>query len=265
MVLYCTDVLYSMYCTCIVCIVCIEHTCTVMYCIVYVGHLHHLARSSTKGLRILRMYGKTIETLFYEGPYYDPDLFVKRDTYDIDKDLRQYALHERVHSREEIKKLDKKFAEMRRGDLIPTAEQRFQYREQIRQAEEDIIKKGQFDIVLCTCNETCGYRFRSNIAPVQCIIDEAGMTTEPEAIVALSQAEQAVLIGDHMQLQPVVKNRIAGDKGLRVSLFERYANLLKQEFPEGCTNFQRLVKQYRMVSMHITCMYAWWKRVCRYL
>ena len=64
-----------------------------------------------------------------------------------------------------------------------------------------------FGIVLCTCNETCGYRFRSNIAPVQCIIDEAGMTTEPEAIVALSQAEQAVLIGDHMQLQPVVQCR----------------------------------------------------------
>ena len=201
------------------------------------------------------MYGKTIETLYYKGPYYDPDLFVKRDEYDIDKELRQYALHEMVHSREEIKKLDKKFDEMRRGDLIPTAEQRFQYRERIRQAEEDVIKKGQFDIVLCTCNEASGYRFRSNIAPIQCIIDEAGMTTEPEAIVALSQAEQVVLIGDHMQLQPVVKNRIAGDKGLRVSLFERYANLLKQEFPEGCTNFQQLLRQYRMVSVDTTSLW----------
>ena len=238
---------------------------TVLYCNVYAGHLHHLARSSKKGLRILRMYGKTIETLYYEGPYYDPDLFVKRDKYVIREDLRQYALHERVHSRDDIKELDEKFAKMRKGDLIPTAEERFRYRDRIRQAEEEVIKKEQFDIVLCTCNETCGYRFRSNIAPVQCIIDEAGMTTEPEAIAALSQAEQAVLIGDHMQLQPVVKNRTAGGKGLRVSLFERYANLLKQEFPEGCTNFQRLLKQYRMVSMHITCMYAWWKRVCRYL
>ena len=239
MVLYCTHVLYCMYCN------------------VYAGHLHHLEKSSTKCLRILRMYGKTIETLFYEGPYYDPDLFVKRDKYVIREDLRQYALHEKVHSREEIKKLDETFAKMRKGDLIPTAEQRFKYRELIRQAEEDVIKKGRFDIVLCTCNETCGYRFRSNIAPVQCIIDEAGMTTEPEAIAALSQAEQAVLIGDHMQLQPVVKNRIAGDKGLRVSLFERYAILLKQEFPDGCINFQRLLKQYRMVSTehaHVTCM-----------
>ena len=214
----------------------------------YAGHLHHLAKSSTKCLRILRMYGKTIETLYYEGPYYDPDLFVKKDKYDSDEDLRQYALHERVHSREEIKKLDKTFADMRKGDLIPTAEQRFQYRERIRQAEEEVIKNGQFDIVLCTCNETCGYRFRSNIAPVQCIIDEAGMTTEPEAIAALSQAEQAVLIGDHMQLQPVVQCREAAANGLAVSLFERYACLLRKKYPEGCPNFQQLLKQYRMVS-----------------
>ena len=225
------------------------------FCIrIYIGHLHHLAKSSGKRLHILRMYGKTIETLYYEGPYYDPDLFVKRDKYDIDKELRRYALHEMVHSREEIKKLDERFAEMRRSDLIPTAEQRFQYRELIRRAEEDVIKKEKFDIVLCTCNETSGYRFKSNIAPIQCIIDEAGMTTEPEAVVALSQAEQAVLIGDHMQLQPVVKNRNVSDKGLKVSLFERYANLLKQEFPEECPNFQQLLKQYRMVSSILQCL-----------
>ena len=220
----------------------------------FIDHIHRFAKSSAKDLRILRMYGKTIETQYYEGPYYDPDLFVKRDKYDIRKELKQYALHEKVHLREEIKRLDRRFAEMCRNDLIPTAEQRFQYRELIRRAEEDVIKKGQFDIVLCTCNETSGYRFRSNIAPIQCIIDEAGMTTEPEAVVALSQAEQAVLIGDHLQLQPVVKNRIAGDRGLRVSLFERYANLLKQDFPEECPNFQQLLKQYRMVSSILQCM-----------
>ena len=197
------------------------------------------------------MYGKSIETLYYEGPYYDPDLFVKKDKQDIDKELRDYALHEMVHSREEIKEQNDKFAELRRKGLIPTAEERFQYRELIRQAEKEVIRKEQYDIVLCTCNETAGYRFKSNIAPIQCIIDEAGMTTEPEAVVALSQAEQVVLIGDHMQLQPVVKNRTAGDNGLRVSLFERYANLLKREFPdpEVCPNFQQLLKQYRMVSM----------------
>ena len=196
------------------------------------------------------MYGKVIENLDYAGPYYDSHLFVKRDKYDIDENLkRQYALHEKVHLRDEIKEQDKKFAELHRKGLTPTAEERFQYRELIRQAEEDVIKKGQFDIVLCTCNETSGHRFRRNIAPIQCIIDEAGMATEPEAVVALSQAEQVVLIGDHMQLQPVVMNRTAGDNGLRVSLFERYANLLKREFPEGCPNFQQLLKQYRMVSI----------------
>jgi len=47
------------------------------------------------------------------------------------------------------------------------------------------------------------------------------MATEPEAIAALSQAEQAVLIGDHMQLQPVVQCREAAANGLAVSLCMR--------------------------------------------
>ena len=70
------------------------------------------------------------------------------------------------------------------------------------------------------------------------------MTTEPEAIAALSQAEQAVLIGDHMQLQPVVQCREAAANGLKVSMFERYACLLRKKYPEGCPKFQQLLKQY---------------------
>ena len=41
-----------------------------------------------------------------------------------------------------------------------------------------------------------------NIAPVQVIIDEAAMATEPESMVAIKLAsEHVTLIGDHMQLQ----------------------------------------------------------------
>ena len=57
-------------------------------------------------------------------------------------------------------------------------------------------------LVLCTCNEASSSRVIRNIAPVQVIIDEAAMATEPESMVAIKLAsEHVTLIGDHMQLQ----------------------------------------------------------------
>jgi len=45
-------------------------------------------------------------------------------------------------------------------------------------------------------------RVTQNIAPVQVIIDEAAMATEPESMAAVKLAlESVTLIGDHMQLQ----------------------------------------------------------------
>jgi superfamily I DNA and/or RNA helicase len=80
----------------------------------------------------------------------------------------------------------------------------------------------------------CGAKVR------QLIVDEAGMCMEPECLVPLKTFEsikQVVLIGDHRQLQPIIKNSIAKDRGLNKSLFERYE--------------ERAVKldiQYRMVG-----------------
>ena len=56
--------------------------------------------------------------------------------------------------------------------------------------------------------------------------------------IACSKAEQVVLIGDHKQLQPIVKNKVARSLGLNISLFERYAN----------SPHMMLEEQYRMVS-----------------
>ena len=65
------------------------------------------------------------------------------------------------------------------------------------------------------------------------------MCLEPETLIPIvwSHAEQVVLIGDHMQLQPIVTNRTAKSLGLRKSLFERYSN-----------HALMLEEQYRMVS-----------------
>ena len=95
-------------------------------------------------------------------------------------------------------------------------------------------------VVLCTCCVAGSKRVReacNNI--IQCIVDECAMCLEPETLVPIhwSRADQVVLIGDHMQLQPIVKNKVAKSLGLNKSLFERYADLAFM-----------LKQQYRMVS-----------------
>ena len=67
------------------------------------------------------------------------------------------------------------------------------------------------------------------------------MANEPETLAAMSLCEHAVLIGDHMQLQPVVKYFAARECGLDRSLFQRYAE-------QDNKLLTRLDIQYRMVS-----------------
>ena len=115
----------------------------------------------------------------------------------------------------------------------------------IHEAENWVIRsiyKGQYyQIILCTCSASGSKRVvteNNNIR--QCIVDESGMCMEPETLVpiASSEAEQVVLIGDHKQLQPIVKNKVARSLGLNISLFERYAEITRMMLEE----------QYRMVS-----------------
>ena len=107
-----------------------------------------------------------------------------------------------------------------------------------------------YDIILCTCNETASRRMlqlakENRIA--QCIVDESGMSHEPETITAISLCNHVVLIGDHMQLQPVIKYSPAKESGMSTSLFERYAD-----------HFSKLLitldTQYRMVRNN--CIYS---------
>lgn len=117
----------------------------------------------------------------------------------------------------------------------------------IQEAERWVIRsvcKGQYyQVILCTCSTAGSKRVRDSCNNTQqCIVDESAMCLEPETIVPIvwSQAKQVVLIGDHMQLQPIVINRVARSLGLTCSLFERYAIN---------NDALMLEEQYRMVSM----------------
>ena len=56
----------------------------------------------------------------------------------------------------------------------------------------------------------------------------------------LSKAPRFVLIGDHLQLQPLVRSEEALSKGMAVSLFERLAAV--------SGNKTQLTQQYRMCA-----------------
>lgn len=98
----------------------------------------------------------------------------------------------------------------------------------------------QHDIIFCTTAMATNKRLIEGTKNriFQCIIDEAGMCTEPECIATIiaTKAEQVVLIGDHKQLQPVILCQSTAKLGLDKSLFQRYSDRSVQ-----------LKDQYRMV------------------
>ncbi|KAJ1989417.1 DNA replication endonuclease-helicase Dna2 [Coemansia spiralis] len=74
-----------------------------------------------------------------------------------------------------------------------------------------------------------------------CIVDEASQITLPICLGPLLEAEKFVLVGDHHQLPPLVRNTAARDRGLGTSLFKR----LCEAHPPAVV---RLEYQYRMNS-----------------
>ncbi|KAK7048375.1 DNA replication helicase [Favolaschia claudopus] len=72
-----------------------------------------------------------------------------------------------------------------------------------------------------------------------CIVDEASQITLPTCLGPLRFAKTFVLVGDHFQLPPLVRNREARKGGLDVSLFRR----LSEAHPQAVVN---MAQQYRM-------------------
>ena len=86
-----------------------------------------------------------------------------------------------------------------------------------------------------------------------CIVDEASQITLPVCLGPICMARTFVLVGDHNQLTPLVRNREAQDGGLDVSLFQ----LLSDRHPESVVNLEH---QYRMcediMSLSNTLIYS---------
>ena len=110
------------------------------------------------------------------------------------------------------------------------------YLKELRRVELGILERA--DVVCCTCSTSFDRRLE-RIRFDYLLVDEATQATEPEILLPmLKGAKQVILIGDHMQLGPVVLNRDAATGGLNRSLFERLVKLGLRPV--------RLEVQYRM-------------------
>ncbi|XP_071941737.1 3'-5' exoribonuclease HELZ2-like [Antedon mediterranea] len=178
------------------------------------------------GLPIVRVYSETIEKKDFPLPW-EKNVGKKADIQSsTDPDHVNVALHHLIRTGDnsksaEICKLDREFRRLR-PETVVTEETRSRYLKLIDSAKEEELKK--YKIILATCNSAGSNCVKEYCSIIQCIIDEAGMCSEPESLIPLVMCSpyQVVLIGDHKQLRPIIKEKHAEDLGLGISLLERY-------------------------------------------
>lgn len=218
------------------------------YILLLLSHLENLLMSSKgKELKLLRLYDNVYERNDFPGSYiFQENLLSYEGESRSMYRFRQHALHFLIREDcPELVDIEKRFRKMEIEDMVPSPELLLKYKELIKKREEMIIGRN-YDIILTTCNECAGRRLlmlRDYERVAHVIVDECGMANEPETIAAINLSDHVVLIGDHKQLQPVIKNTPARENGLGTSLFQRYA----ENFEHYCLFTLEL--QYRMVSI----------------
>uniref|UniRef100_A0A3Q2CPH5 Helicase with zinc finger domain 2-like n=1 Tax=Cyprinodon variegatus TaxID=28743 RepID=A0A3Q2CPH5_CYPVA len=186
-----------------------------------------------KTLRILRIYGKQVEAVEYPYPNCDLQFSHRSLRQERSKPELRYCpvfnhyraitMHHRMRepanpSSNEIKKFDERIS---RGDDL-TSDEVKEYKKLLKEAR--IYELKQHDVILCTCTQSSTPILHSTVSARQILIDESAMATEPQTLIPLvcNDPEKVVLIGDHKQLQPIVKNPSVKRLGMSRSLFERY-------------------------------------------
>uniref|UniRef100_UPI0037E7520A 3'-5' exoribonuclease HELZ2-like n=1 Tax=Semicossyphus pulcher TaxID=241346 RepID=UPI0037E7520A len=199
-------------------------------------------------LKPLRVYSHRVEMLDYPHP--GGSLQFPRRTLRQERakpELRNITLHHRMRedqnpSSRQIKAFDKRIkraCEKKDKTEELTDEEVKEYMQLLRDARKYELQR--HNIVLCTCTQSSSPGLTKTVSARQILIDESAMATEPQALIPLvcNKPEKIVLIGDHKQLQPVVRNEHVKKLGMAKSLFERFYNM-----PES--RAVMLDTQYRM-------------------
>ncbi|KAL0977836.1 hypothetical protein UPYG_G00161950 [Umbra pygmaea] len=175
-------------------------------------------------LKPLRVYSQQMEMLEYPYPGSDLQLCARKHRQERSKpELRGMTLHHRIreqqnpHSRE-INMFEKRI----KDEEELTDEEVEEYKKLLNEARVHELKK--HDVILCTCTAASTPNLVKTVSARQILIDECAMATEPQALIPLvsNRPEKIVLIGDHKQLRPIVRNELVRKLGMSKSLFERY-------------------------------------------
>lgn len=92
---------------------------------------------------------------------------------------------------------------------------------------EDFILYDQFEkaqVIACTPVVSAGRMMRDKQFTTV-FIDEAAQALEPMCWIPISRSNKVVFAGDHLQLPPTVKSKVAEEKGLKETLMERCIGL----------------------------------------
>uniref|UniRef100_A0A3Q0RPB4 RNB domain-containing protein n=1 Tax=Amphilophus citrinellus TaxID=61819 RepID=A0A3Q0RPB4_AMPCI len=186
---------------------------------VVAGKLHYF-----DSLRPLRVYSQQVEMLDF--PYPDCHLQFSHRTLRQDRskpELKNITLHHRMRQDHniysaQIKAFDERIKLSMNDKKVELTSQ-----------EARVYELQQHDIILCTCTQSSTPSLTKTITARQILIDECAMATEPQALIPLvwNKPEKIVLIGDHKQLRPIVKNERVRKLGMAKSLFERYYTIHK--------------------------------------
>ncbi|EJD53198.1 ATP dependent helicase [Auricularia subglabra TFB-10046 SS5] len=153
----------------------------------------------------------------------------------LDSSISFLTLHQQVAnstSHVELQKLIQLKNEQ--GELSSNDERK--YKALVRTCEKEILAAA--DVICTTCVGAGDLRL-SKFKFRTVLIDEATQAAEPECMIPLVLGcKQAVLVGDHQQLGPVIMNKKAARAGLTQSLFERLVLIGNRPI--------RLQVQYRM-------------------
>lgn len=180
---------------------------------------------------IVRLYGSSLENKVFPtlGKYFSKRASAKESK--PDPALEEISVHNLIRLEdkpysEDVGRFDQLFRKYDSNEYEPTLKDLKKYRKLISEATKTELK--HHHVIFCTTSVATSPRFIKALSGniQQLIIDEAGMCTEPESIAAIisTKAKQVVLIGDHKQLQPVLKSSYAAELGLERSLFERYSD-----------------------------------------